>query len=199
MADKKSKNWKAFQEQHIDNDVGEDVESDEAESSDEAHQEALEYPDYKELQEQLMLAEKNAHENWEKCVRAQAELDNVRRRAEQEVKKAVLFGNEALIKSFLEVAESLGQAVLLAEKSSDESMKEGLQLTLKLLLNTFEKHGVEQINPEGQPFNPEEQEAMMMQPSAEVPPNTVLSVFQKGYRLNGRVIRPARVIVSKGE
>lgn len=155
---------------------------------------ALEHPDYAHLEEKLTEAEQQAHDNWEKAVRAMAELDNVRRRAERDVANAHRYGAEKLITSLLPVIDSLEQALGLA---SDNAMQEGLELTMKLFLDVLTKFEVEQINPEGEMFDPHQHEAMAMQPSDEVSPNTVLAVFQKGYRLSDRVIRPARVIVAK--
>ena len=128
-----------------------------------------------------------------------AELDNVRRRAEREVANAHRYGLEKLINSLLPVVDSLEQALQLAEKSEDPAMHEGLELTMKLFLDALAKYDVQQLNPQGELFDPQQHEAMTMQESADVVPNTVLAVFQRGYMLNDRVIRPARVIVAKGK
>jgi molecular chaperone GrpE len=95
------------------------------------------------------------------------------------------------------VVDSLEQAELLAEKHGDSAMHEGLELTMKLFLDMLEKADVKQLNPVGELFNPEMHEAMVMQETADAAPNTVISVFQKGYQLNDRVIRAARVVVAK--
>lgn len=141
--------------------------------------------------------EQQAHENWEKAVRAQAELDNVRRRAEREVANAHRYGVEKLITDLLPVIDSLEQALQLVINAQDESMKEGLELTLKLFMDVLKKFDVQQIDPAGAPFDPQVHEAMSMQAAPDAEPNTVLAVFQKGYKLSDRVIRPARVVVSK--
>ncbi|WP_432416367.1 nucleotide exchange factor GrpE [Legionella micdadei] len=173
-------------------------EEDTVEDEEEAESEgALEHPSYTALEEKLTLAEQQAHENWEKAVRATAELENVRRRAERDVANAHRYGLEKLIHGFLPVVDSLEQALQLAEKHADESMREGLSLTLKLFMDALKKLDVEQIDPLGAVFNPQEHEAMSMQEVKDAEPNTVLTVFQKGYKLNDRVIRPARVIVAK--
>lgn len=195
MTKKQQKDWgkiKEESEQH-------DAESINEMAMDEEHDEqaSLEHPGYSELEEQLTLAEQKAHESWEKAVRAQAELENVRRRAERDIENAHRFGTEKLITSLLPVLDSLEQAIQLAEKQTDSAMKEGLELTMKLFLDVLEKSEVEQLNPEGVAFDPQQHEAMSMQPAPDMPANTVLAVFQKGYKLNERVIRPARVIVSK--
>jgi molecular chaperone GrpE len=95
------------------------------------------------------------------------------------------------------VADSLEQALQLADKNADVAMHEGLELTMKLFLGVLEKHEVQQLDPIGAPFNPEEHEAMTIQASEGAAPNSVVAVFQKGYKLNDRVIRPARVVVAK--
>lgn len=198
MSEEIKKDWKKFKEEH---DELEELESqfptDDEEDLDEEDSAALEHLSYAELEEKLTLAEQQAHDNWEKSVRALAELDNVRRRAEREVANAHRYGLEKFIKSLLPVMDSLEEALRLADQNADKGMHEGLELTMKLLLDVLEKHDVEQLDPQGEVFNPQEHEAMSMQESADLPANTVLVVFQKGYKLNDRIIRPARVIVSK--
>lgn len=159
----------------------------------------LEHLDYEELEEKLTLAEQKVHENWEKAVRMTAELDNVRRRAARDVEQAHRYGSEKLITSFLPVLDSLEQAIQLVNKDTHSAMFEGLQLTMKLFLDTLERQDVCQLNPVGEPFNPQEQEVMSMMESPDLPPNTVMTVFQKGYRLADRIIRPARVIIVKAK
>ncbi|HHT0592091.1 TPA: nucleotide exchange factor GrpE [Legionella anisa] len=197
---KKDKNWHQFKEEH------ESKKSPKVEHSEDAvdlpeeveHLEpSLDHPSYVELSEKLTLAEQQSHENWEKAVRAQAELDNVRRRAEREVANAHRYGAERLITDLLPVIDSLEQALQLAVKAEDASMHEGLELTLKLFMDVLKKFEVQQIDPIGAPFDPQLHEAMSMQAAPDAEPNTVLAVFQKGYKLSDRVIRPARVVVSK--
>lgn len=200
MSKKQDKNWHQFKEEH------ESKESIEVEHPENAmdlpeeieHMEpSLDHPSYVELSEKLTLAEQQAHENWEKAVRAQAELDNVRRRAEREVANAHRYGVEKLITDLLPVIDSLEQALQLAVKAEDASMHEGLELTLKLFMDVLKKFEVQQIDPTGAPFDPQLHEAMSMQVAPDAEANTVLAVFQKGYKLSDRVIRPARVVVSK--
>ncbi|AWN75053.1 nucleotide exchange factor GrpE [Legionella anisa] len=198
---KKDKNWHQFKEEH------ESKKSPKVEHSEDAvdlpeeieHLEpSLDHPSYVELSEKLTLAEQQSHENWEKAVRAQAELDNVRRRAEREIENALRYGvKEKLITDLLPVIDSLEQALQLAAKAEDASMHEGLELTLKLFMDVLKKFEVQQIDPTGAPFDPQLHEAMSMQVAPDAEPNTVLAVFQKGYKLSDRVIRPARVVVSK--
>ncbi len=159
---------------------------------------ALEHPSYAALEEKLTKAEQKAHENWDKLMRVTAEMDNLRRRSERDVANAHRYGLEKFINQLLPVVDSLEQAEQLADKHSDKAMHEGLELTMKLLLDMLEKSGVKQLAPLGEAFNPEMHEAMTMQPSEEAPANTILSVFQNGYTLNDRVIRAAKVVVSKG-
>lgn len=198
MTKDKGKDWRKFKEE---TEISEAESSDELgdEEKEEGGEQALEYPSYADLEEKLTLAEQKAHENWEKAVRAMAELDNVRRRAERDVTNAHRYGQEKLIHSFLPVIDSLEQAIQLTENQADDSMREGLLLTLKLFLDALKKMDVEQIDPQGAVFNPQEHEAMSMQEVPGVQPNTILTVFQKGYKLNDRIIRPARVIVAKSK
>lgn len=190
---KQGKDWNKFKEEH--DNIEEPVM--EQETLEPSQESALEHPSYAALEEKLTLAEQQAHENWEKSVRALAELDNVRRRSEREVANAYKYGLEKFITSLLPAVDSLEQALQLASNEKDGAMKEGLELTLKLVVDVLQKHDVSQIDPLNQPFNPEQHEAMSMVESNDAPSNTVLTVFQKGYLLNDRVIRPARVIVSK--
>ena len=135
----------------------------------------------------------------DQTVRAHAEMQNIRRRAEQDVEKAHKFALDRFAGDIVSVADNLERA-LGAIDGSDEKQKgiaEGVELTLKGLLDTLVKHGVQQLNPLGEPFNPQQQEAIAMVPNPAMEPNSVMDVMQKGYALNGRVIRPARVVVSK--
>lgn len=196
MSDKHKKDWKKFKEENAALDATELNDNQES-ADDSEHLGALDHPSYVALEEKLTLAEKQAHENWEKSVRALAEVDNIRRRAERDVANAHRFGLEKFSESLLPVVDSLEQALQLADKAADVNMREGLELTMKQFLSVLEKFDVQQLDPVGTAFNPHEHEAMAMQASADVEPNTVLVVFQKGYKLNDRVIRPARVIVAQ--
>ncbi|XEH50435.1 nucleotide exchange factor GrpE [Edwardsiella tarda] len=133
-------------------------------------------------------------------LRARAEMDNVRRRAEQDVEKAHKFALEKFSSELLPVIDNLERALEVADKSNSElvSMIEGVELTLKSLLDVVRKFGVEQVAEVNVPFNPDVHQAMTMLPSDEHAPNQVMMVMQKGYTLNGRLIRPAMVAVSKG-
>ena len=145
----------------------------------------------------LAKAEAAAEENWAKYLRTVAELDNVRKRAARDVEKARQFGVEGLAAELLSVADSLEMALETGSQAPAESLLEGGRATLKQLQAAMEKYGVTQVSPEGEPFDPELHEAMTMAESSTAEPNSVISVVQRGYQLNGRLLRPARVIVAK--
>ncbi len=140
----------------------------------------------------------------EQMLRSQAEMQNVRRRAEIDVEKAHKFALEKFVKELLPVADSLEKAVESTEGSEDAgelvvSIREGVEMTLNLFMNSLGKFNVEQLNPVGEPFDPQQHEAMSMVPSPDAEPNSIVAVVQKGYLLNGRVVRPAMVVVAKAE
>ncbi|MBN9231923.1 MAG: nucleotide exchange factor GrpE [Legionella sp. 40-6] len=199
MSEKDKKDWHKFREENetLASEMEHEPEQLDEMDKEITEEDALVHPDYKELSEQLTLAEQKAHENWEKSVRALAELDNVRRRAEREVANAHRYGVEKLINGLLPVIDSLEQALQLANKEENAAMHEGLELTMKLFHDALQKFDVTQIDPVGEPFNPQEHEAMSMMEVPDAAPNSVVNVFQKGYKLSDRVIRPARVIVAK--
>jgi len=136
----------------------------------------------------------------ERALRAQAESDNVRRRAERDVQNAHKYALEGFVESLLPILDSLEQGLQQpAETEESQALKEGMELTLKMFVDSLSKKNIEQIDPVGQPFNPELHEAMSMQENPDFEANSVIAVFQKGYTLNGRVVRPARVVVNKGK
>ncbi|MBT8090229.1 MAG: nucleotide exchange factor GrpE [Gammaproteobacteria bacterium] len=145
----------------------------------------------------LAAAEAKAAENWERYLRAAAETENVRKRAARDVKNAHKFALERFGKELLAVKDGLEMALAAAENASVESLLEGSEATLKLLGSTMQRFGIEQVDPEGEPFDPEWHEAISVQPSDAAEPGTVLTVVQKGYSLNGRLLRPAMVIVAE--
>jgi len=149
------------------------------------------------LETALAKAEAAAEENWSKYLRTVAELENVRKRAARDLEKARLYGVEGLAGELLSVADSLEMALETGSQAPAESLLEGGRATLKQLQTAMEKFGVTVISPEGEPFNPELHEAMSMQDSTTAEPDSVLFVVQRGYQLNGRLLRPARVIVAK--
>ena len=138
-----------------------------------------------------------ADENWDKYLRAAAELENVRKRASRDVENARRFALERFARDLLAVLDSLEMGLATGDDASVEALREGSAATLKLLTTTMAQFGVAEVDPEGEPFDPEVHEAMTMQPSADVEPGSVLTVYQKGYTLNGRLLRPARVVVAQ--
>jgi len=135
-------------------------------------------------------------ENWDKYLRAAAELENVRKRAARDVEKAHKFALERFAADLLAVCDSLEMALAAEGTPSVESLQEGSEATLKLLGAVMQRFGIEQLDPQGEPFDPNLHEAMTMQPSEGAEPGSVITVFQKGYALNGRLLRPARVVVA---
>jgi molecular chaperone GrpE len=150
----------------------------------------------------LMLedARSKADEHWNQLLRVQAEMENLRRRAERDVESAHKYALEKFAQALLPVKDSLEMGLAATAGADGEvvtRLKEGTELTLKMLGDALEKFGIKEVDPVGQPFNPEFHQAMTMQPSADHPANTVLAVMQKGYTLNERLLRPAMVVVSK--
>ena len=144
-------------------------------------------------------ARNKADEHWNELLRAQAEHENMRKRAARDVEKARKFALEGFAKDLLPVRDSLEMGLSAAREveGGHAQVLEGMELTLKLLTGVMEKYNIREIDPQGQPFDPELHQAMTTQPSDQYEPNTVLTVFQKGYLLNDRLIRPAMVVVSK--
>ncbi len=151
------------------------------------------------LAEELTKAARLAEENWDKFVRTQAELENLKRRAEKDLQNAHKFGLEKFARELLPVADSLelGLSVETGDNPEVQKLREGMELTLKQLIASLEKFNVTPIDPEGDKFNPELHQAMATQPTDEAEPNTVLKVYQKGYLLNDRLLRPAMVVVAQ--
>lgn len=138
-----------------------------------------------------------ADENWNKYLRTAAELENVRKRAARDMENARKFALERFATELLAVKDSLEMGLAAADQAGvAEELVEGNRATLKQLATTLERFGVQEIDPKGDRFDPALHEAMTMQPSVEAEPDTVLTVFQKGYTLNGRLLRPARVVVA---
>jgi molecular chaperone GrpE len=144
----------------------------------------------------LAEATARADENWDRYLRAAAELENVRKRAARDIENAHKFALERFARDLLAVSDSLEMALETGDEASVETLREGNEATLKLLGSVLQRFGVEEVDPIGEPFDPAFHEAMTMQPSADAEPGSVLTVFQKGYALNGRLLRPARVVVA---
>ena len=150
-----------------------------------------------ELQRALTDAEVRATSLRDQYLRSVAELDNVRKRAQREVDNASRFALEKFAMELLPVKDSLELAVASAAQADASSLAKGQEATLKLLAKAFEKLDIREIDPQGEPFDPARHEAVLMQPSATAEPHSVLQVVQRGYELNGRLLRPARVIVAQ--
>jgi molecular chaperone GrpE len=146
---------------------------------------------------ELAAAEAKAQENWNNYLRLAAEFDNFRKRAERELDNARKFAVERFAQELLTVGDALEAGISAGTASPGPALLEGAQATLRQLHKAFDKAGIKPIEPLSQPFDPAWHEAIVAQESGEVAPDTVMTVVQKGYSLNGRLLRPARVIVSK--
>ncbi len=144
-------------------------------------------------------ARAKADEHWQALLRAKAEIDNLRKRSRRDVENAHKFGLEKFVAEVLPVLDSmeLGLSASSEEGVDGEKVREGLELTLRMLQTAVDRFGVTEVNPEGERFDPERHQAMTMQETDAVEPGTVVSVIQKGYLLNERLVRPALVIVAK--
>jgi molecular chaperone GrpE len=165
-------------------------------AQDAIHAQLLEHPSYIEMQTKLNEAEEKANQYWDRMLRMQAESENAQRRVQRDIENAHKYGLEKFASDLLPVIDSLERAMSLSD-DHQHSVLEGVQLTLKMFYGVLEKFGVKQIDPVGQPFNPEFHQAVSTVVDPAVQPNTVKDVLQKGYTLNNRLIRPALVVVSK--
>ena len=156
-------------------------------------------PDAERLQQQLAEAQDQAQQERERAIRAAAEMENLRRRAAMDVEKAHKFALEKFAGELLPVIDSLERALEMSDRENEQLKPtlEGVELTLRSMLNAVGKFGVLPIDPQGEGFDPNRHQAMSMVENPNVAPNTVLAVMQKGYELNGRVIRPAMVMLAK--
>lgn len=152
-----------------------------------------------ELKKELEEAKQKANEAWDKAVRTQAEMENLKKRTQKELEDAHKFALTSFGKELLPVFDSLVLGLQAATGDSEDVKKfrEGSELTIKQFEALFAKFNIVAIDPLGQPFNPEQHQAMLMQVVEDAEPNTVVNVFQKGYLLNGRLLRPAMVVVAK--
>jgi molecular chaperone GrpE len=151
------------------------------------------------LSEQIEALKKTAADNLDKAVRAQAELDNVRKRTTRDVENAHKYALDKFINELLPVLDSMELGIVASVEGEDvSSLREGLELTLKMFCSSLEKSGVHPVNPQkGDKFNPDQHEAVTMQEVDDAESGTIVTMLQKGYELNGRLIRPAMVIVAK--
>ncbi|EJL6389405.1 nucleotide exchange factor GrpE [Vibrio vulnificus] len=152
-----------------------------------------------ELEAALLASEARVKEQQDSVLRAKAEVENMRRRTEQEIDKARKYALNRFAEELLPVIDNLERAIQAADAENEavKPLLEGVELTHKTFVDVVSKFGLKEINPEGQPFNPEWHQAMSIQESPDHESNTVMFVMQKGYELNGRVIRPAMVMVAK--
>ena len=151
-----------------------------------------------ELKRQLEEAQTKSEENWNRYVRVQAELENLRKRGQRELENAHKYAVERFATELLPVRDSLELGLTHSQEAAEaKKLHEGMELTLKMVNQLMDRLNIQEINPQGAPFNPDYHQAMSTQENEEVPPNTVITVMQKGYTLNDRLLRPALVIVSK--
>lgn len=160
---------------------------------------ALEHPSYEELEMKLNEMDAAFNESKNQVLRAQAELDNIRKRAERDISSAHKYAVEKLVLELLPIVDSIehGLQIEVGNNEFAKRVHEGMEMTLNLFLKTLEKFSIKTIDPVGELFNPDFHQAISMQENPGAKPNTVLQVLQKGYLLNDRLIRPALVIVAK--
>src|ERR1700733_12681935 len=158
---------------------------------------AKELVELERLQQELAASEERAKSHWDQYLRAVAELENVRKRAQRDIEAANRYGLEKFVLELLPVKDSLEKAVESAASADSASLAAGQEATLQLLDKAFKSQDVKVLDPLGEPFDPTRHEAMMAQASRRADPNSILKVIQPGYELNGRLLRPARVIVAK--
>ena len=153
------------------------------------------------LAEQIKQAEQKAEENWEQLLRTKADMENLRRRTQKDLENAHKFALEKFVNELLPIMDGMEMGLNMEAASAPEhtvkSLEEGMALTINMMKTVFEKFNITAIDPLNEKFDPELHQAMSMQPSDEVEPNTVIAVMQKGYTLNDRLVRPAMVLVSK--
>jgi molecular chaperone GrpE len=153
-----------------------------------------------ELKQELAEAEQKAQENWDKAVRTLAEMENLKKRTQKELEDTYKYALNSFAKELLPVLDSLELGLQAASDDSEEVKKfrVGSELTIKQFESVFAKFNVVTVDPMGQLFNAEQHQAVLMQEIEGAVPNTIVNVFQKGYMLNGRLLRPAMVVVAKG-
>ncbi len=154
-------------------------------------------PDLAAVEQELATARAKAEENFNQYVRVLAEFDNYRKRSARELEGARAFAVERFAQELLPALDGFELALANAATADLKSLLEGQAATHRLLVKAFEKAGIVEVDPAGRPFDPGQHEAMLAEPSATLAPNTVVRTIQKGYLLNGRVLRPARVIVAR--
>lgn len=174
----------------------------ESDSETNSNEKLLEHPSYEELLQKLDEAEKTSNQHWERILRMQAESENAQRRSERDIANAHKYALEKFVGDILPVIDSLELCIVSVPEDAQGAIKsviEGVSLTLKMLYNVLEKYGIKQIDPSHEAFDPEYHQAISIQNDPSVKPGTVISVLQKGYSLNQRLIRPALVVVAQQE
>ena|SRR3990167_4525848 len=172
------------------------------EAGDNASAQLLTELSHEELIQKLNEAEQKGNDYWERILRMTAETDNVARRSERDIANAHKYALEKFVGDLLPIVDSLelcSTTVTPDMQKAVQPILDGVELTLKMFYATLDKFGVQQVNPVGEAFNPETQQAISMQEDAKVSPGTVISVLQKGYTLNNRLVRPALVVVAKAK
>jgi molecular chaperone GrpE len=149
------------------------------------------------LAAELADAQARAKEHYDNYLRAVAEMENVRKRGQRDVESASRYAIERFAGELLEVRDSLELGIAAGAGADPARLVEGMEATLRLVNRAFEKSGISVVDPQGEAFNPEFHEAMVTQPTPDHSPGTVLAVVQKGYVLNGRLLRPARVVIAR--
>jgi len=149
--------------------------------------------------DELVAAQATVKEYWDQILRLKAEIQNNQKRAQRDIQNAHSYSLKGFAESLLPIVDSMemGMDASVAENSNVENIREGMELTMNMFNQVLEKHGLYQVNPVGEKFNPEEHQAISMLEDKEHESNTVITVMQKGYLLNGRLVRPAMVVVSK--
>ncbi len=170
-----------------------------ADSKEEHEAPALDHPSYESLENKLTEAEQKMNEYWNEVMRTRAEMENTRRRCENDVVQARKFALTKFAGDLLSVADSLGHALACeyGDNQFARSIHEGVDMTMNMLLQTFERYGIKQIDPVGMMFDPNQHQAVSTEEVPDMKTNTVVRVLQKGYLLNDRLIRPAMVVVAK--
>ena len=155
--------------------------------------------DEESVEKQLEKAQHTIRDYWDQIMRLRAEIDNNRKRADRDIENAHKYATRGLLENLLPVVDSMemGQSAAAADNATLESIREGSALTMSMFVQVLEKHGLEQIDPLGEKFDPEKHQAISMIESVDAQPNTVVEVMQKGFQLNDRLVRPAMVVVAK--
>lgn len=176
------------------NNMNKEVNDSAADVSENQAQESVE----QDVQALLTEAQTQAAQHYDSLLRLQADMENLRRRTEREIDNAKKFALERMVNDLLPVLDSMEMGLQASAQAANEqdTIRQGLEMTVKMFQDVMQRFSVEAVDPIGQKFNPQEHEAMTMQPSAEHEPNTVMFTVQKGYKLHGRVVRPARVVIS---